>query len=88
MSEKNQFADLLPRGPLEPAQIAELARAASARVDVDKLVRRDRDHRFCLRLWRDEHSEAWLLGWLDDQEIRGVWTGPGYFEALAGCHGE
>jgi hypothetical protein len=68
MSEPNQFADLLPRGPLEPAQIAELARTAAARVDVDQLVRRDRDSRFCLRLWRDEHSEAWLLGWLDDQE--------------------
>jgi hypothetical protein len=68
MSDPNQFADLLPRGPLEPAQIAELARTAAARVDVDKLVRRDRSSRFCLRLWRDEHSEAWLLGWLDDQE--------------------
>jgi hypothetical protein len=68
MSEPNQFSDLLPGAPLEPAQIAGLARAAAARVDVDRLVRRDRDSRFCLRLWRDEHSEAWLLGWLDDQE--------------------
>jgi quercetin dioxygenase-like cupin family protein len=68
MSEPNQFTDLLPGAPLEPEQIAELARLAAARVDVDRLVRRDRDSRFCLRLWRDEHSEAWLLGWLDDQE--------------------
>ncbi len=68
MSEPNQFADLLPDGFLEPEQIAALARAAAARVDVDRLVRRDRDSRFCLRLWRDDHSEAWLLGWLDDQE--------------------
>jgi hypothetical protein len=68
MSDANQFADLMPAAPLEPEQIAELARVAAARVDVDLLVRRDRDHRFCLRLWRDEHSEAWLLGWLDEQE--------------------
>ena len=68
MSEPTQFADLLPAALLEPEQIAALARAASARVDVDRLVRRDRDSRFCLQLWRDEHSEAWLLGWLDDQE--------------------
>lgn len=68
MSETNQFADLMPGALLEPAQIAELARSAAARVDVDRLVRRDRSSRFCLRLWRDEHSEAWLLGWLDDQE--------------------
>ena len=68
MSESNQFADLLPDAPLEPQQIAALAREAAARVEVDKLVRRDRSSRFCLRLWRDAHSEAWLLGWLDDQE--------------------
>jgi quercetin dioxygenase-like cupin family protein len=68
MSDANQFADLMPGSTLEPEQIALLARTAAARVDVDRLVRRDRSHRFCLRLWRDERSEGWLLGWLDDQE--------------------
>ena len=68
MSDANQFGDLLPADTLAPDALAALARAAAARVDVDALVRRDRDKRFCLRLWRDEHSEAWLLGWLDDQE--------------------
>ena len=68
MSDANQFSDLLPGETLAPSELAELARHAAARVDVDLLVRRDRDHRFCLQLWRDEHSEGWLLGWLDDQE--------------------
>jgi hypothetical protein len=68
MSGANQFGDLLPAETLAPDELAELARDAAARVDVDQLVRRDRDKRFCLRLWRDEHSEAWLLGWLDDQD--------------------
>jgi Cysteine dioxygenase type I len=68
MSDANQFSDLLPAAPLAPPQLSVLARTAAGRVDVDLLVRRDRDHRFCLCLWRDAHSEGWLLGWLDDQE--------------------
>ena len=68
MSDANQFSDLLPTAQLAPPELAELARTAATRVDVDRLVRRDRDHRFCLCLWRDAHSEGWLLGWLDDQE--------------------
>jgi hypothetical protein len=68
MSDANQFGDLLPAETLAPDELAELARVAAARVDVDQLVRRDRDKRFCLQLWRDAHSEGWLLGWLDDQD--------------------
>jgi hypothetical protein len=68
MSGANEFGDLQPLAVVPPSELAEVARSASARVDVDQLVRRDRDHRFCLQLWRDEHSEAWLLGWLDDQD--------------------
>jgi hypothetical protein len=68
MSDANRFDDLLPAGTLTPLQLAELARSAASRVDVDLLVRRDRDHRFCLQLWCDGTSEGWLLGWLDDQE--------------------
>jgi hypothetical protein len=68
MSQRDPFADLLPDAPLMPPQLAALARMAASDVDVEQLVRRDRDARFCLRLWHDARSEAWLLGWLDDQE--------------------
>jgi hypothetical protein len=49
-----------PRGPVECAALAE---AAAARLDPASFLRDDEHQRVYEPLWRDEHSEGWLLSW-------------------------
>jgi hypothetical protein len=61
------FAELAATGrPLEPAECADLARAAAELVDIGALAR-DGSGSFEL-LWRNEHSEAWLNTWWESRD--------------------
>jgi 3-hydroxybutyryl-CoA dehydrogenase len=65
----HELADLAAADrPSGPAECAALAEAAAARLDTASFVRVDEHQRIYELLWRDEHSEGWLLSWWEARD--------------------